>query len=702
MNSYLVGVDIGGTFTDCVVIDQQGAVTSVKAPSTPHNFAEGLMNAVSFAAEQLAISTDDLVRRTAILSHGTTVGTNAVIQKRGARVGLITTKGHNDVLHIMRGSRGFSGRDIKKVVHFPEGGKPDPIIPKRLIRGVAERVDCFGAVVVPLNEDEAANAVDRLVEEGVEAISICFLWSFLHPDHERRVREIISDKYPDIFVTCSSDLVPKWGEYERTTAVALNGYIGPLTSGYLNALSNNLTDRGYQHPLQITQCAGGTISVERAMKAPLLTLDSGPVAGVTGSVYLGRMMGLDNIITTDMGGTSFDVGIVFEGAPVNAFTSTVNQYEFFIPKVDIQAIGAGGGSIARADDLSRTLRVGPDSAGAVPGPVCYKRGGTQPTVTDAALVLGYFDPENFAGGRMTLDKPAAETAIRALGERLELDMMQTASGITKIAELQMADTIRKMTVGKGFDPRDFVLFAFGGAGPAHAGVFARELGVSKVIIPQRETASTWCAFGAASADVLHVHEQVKIMASPFDRAEINHMLSALKQQARQEMAEEGIDPTRQQLHFSLDMRHKGQIHEVEVALENDQFDAGFEDPLADQFYQRYEQLYGRGASFRGARLEIVTFRARSVAETPRPHLQRADDVTDVMPPEAKRDGREVWWDEHQDFMPAHVYDGLALRPGNTVLGPALIETPDTVVVVRPNQSVLVDAFGNFELTLNIA
>ena len=420
MQSYLVGVDIGGTFTDCVVIDQDGTVTSAKSPSTPDNFSQGMINAVNAAAQKLGLEGSELFRRTAMLSHGTTVGTNTVIQKNGARVGLITTKGHSDVIHIMRGSRGYSGLDIKKVIHFPEGGKPDPIIPKHLIRGVPERVDCFGNVVVELNEDEAVAAIDQLVSEGVAAISICFLWSFLNPDHERRVRDLVKARHPDLFVCCSSDLVPKWGEYERTTAVALNSYIGPVASGYLRRLSGRLDDLGYANPLQITQCAGGTISVDHAMEAPLLTLDSGPVAGVTGSVYLGQTMGIENIITTDMGGTSFDVGIVVDGKPVNSFVSTVNQYEYFIPKVDIQAIGAGGGSLARVDALTGTLRVGPDSAGAVPGPICYGRGGTIPTVTDAALVLGYFDPDNFADGQIKLDRKAAEDAITALGQQLTL------------------------------------------------------------------------------------------------------------------------------------------------------------------------------------------------------------------------------------------------------------------------------------------
>jgi len=699
MASYLVGVDIGGTFTDCVVIDASGTVTTAKSPSTPDDFARGMIDAIAAAARRIGIAPDALYPDIALLSHGTTVGTNAVVQKRGAKVGLITTKGHSDVIHIMRGSRGLQGRDVRLVVHFPESQKPDPLVPKRLIEGVSERVDCFGNVVVPLNEDEAEGAIRRLLAAGVEAIAICFLWSFLHPAHERRVRDMVRAAAPHLFVTCSADLVPKWGEYERTTATALNAYIGPIASGYLSNLDRQLAARGYRQPLQITQCGGGTISVEKAMAAPLLTLDSGPVSGVTGSLYLGRAMGYRDVITTDMGGTSFDVGLIAAGKPAFSFTSTVNQYEYFIPKVDIQAIGAGGGSLVRIDERTRTIRVGPESAGAVPGPVCYGRGGSVPTVTDADLVLGYIDPVGFAGGQMRLDQDKAEAAIAAIAARLGLGVLECAAGIAKIVEFQMADIIRKMTVGKGHDPRDFVLFAFGGAGPVHAGVFARELGVAKVVIPQRETASTWCAFGAASADVLHIHETVDIVASPFEAARVNRTLERLEREARAQMARDGIAPARQRLEFALDMRHKGQINEVEVILDGTRVGDAFEAPLKERFYQRYEQLYGSGASFRGARVEIVTYRVRASAETPRPRLVAAERLSAAVPDAAIRPPRAVYWEELRRRAPTPIFDGNILEPGNKIAGPCIVETPDTSVVVRPEQSLAVDAFGNFEIAL---
>ncbi len=702
MASYLCGIDIGGTFTDCVIVDNAGAVTTAKAPSTPHDFAEGVRDALKAAGAKLGLVLDALCAEIAMLSHGTTVGTNAIIQKRGAKVGLITTRGHNDVIHIMRGSRGLTGNDIRLVVHFPESRKPDPIVPKRLIEGVSERVDCFGKVIVELNEEEAEAAIRRLLKKDVEAIAICFLWSFLEPKHEARVKEMIGDIAPKMFVTTSHELVPKWGEYERTAAVALNAYIGPLTTGYLAGVADDVKSLGYHQPLQITQCAGGTISVERAMAAPLLTLDSGPVAGVTGSQYAGGLMGYDNIITTDMGGTSFDVGIIHDGKPAFSYTSLVHQYAYYLSKVDIQTIGAGGGSKAWIDETSGMLRVGPESAGADPGPACYGQGGAAATVTDADLVLGYLDADNFAGGTLKLDRAAAEAALRKIAEPLGLGLYEAAAGIVKIAEFQMADLIRKVTIQKGFDPRDFVLFAFGGAGPVHAGVFARELGVSKVIVPQRETASVWCAFGAAAADVLHVHERVNMMRSPFDVAKVNGLLSDLKNHAEAELAADDIAPERQHLRFSLDMRHKGQINEVEVEIGGAELAQADLTGLHDAFVVKYEQLYGQGASLPGAQLEIVTYRCRAAAETLKPRLARSETLSRSIAAEAGRPARAVYWSEPGETIETPVFDGERLVPGNSVSGPAIVETPDTTVAVHPGQTLSVDDFGNFELMLEAA
>lgn len=703
MNGLQVGVDIGGTFTDCVVITEQGELIAAKSPSTPPTFANGMLNSMGLVAEQMGLSFGEFCTRIRVLAHGTTVGTNALIQRRGAKVGLLTTKGHEDIIHIMRGSRGIDSRNLNQLVHFPESRKPVPIVPKRYIRGVSERVDCHGQVVVELNEEEVVRSVEALLALGVESFAVCLLWSFKHPKHELRIAEIIRKRAPQAFVSCSVELAPKWGEYERLTAAALNAYIGPVTSNYLKMLDAKLKSAGYLQPLQITSCGGGSISVERAIQAPLLTLDSGPVSGVTASQFLGQLIDCPNIITTDMGGTSFDVGIVHQGRPAYNFTANVAQYEYFIPKVDIQAIGSGGGSLARVDPLTRTLRVGPESAGADPGPACYGKGNATPTVTDADVVLGYIDPDNFLGGRIRLDREKSIEAVDRVARELGLSLHETAAGIAKIAEFKMADIIRKTTVEKGFDPRDFTLFAFGGAGPVHAGVFARELGVQKVLIPLNRIASTWCAFGAATADILHVHERVEIQSSPFDLAKVSRQIEQLARKACDQMEQDGVKPSTVQLKFSIDMRHRGQINEVEVELPKSvnkrlpRLTPKILSMLDGLFYERYEAIYGKGSSYGGARLEMVTFRVRARSTTQELRLKKASRRRSALSPAARNGARAVYWTDLRRAVKTPIFDGAALVAGNQVDGPAIVETTDTNIVVHPRQRLSVDSLGNFEL-----
>ncbi|MFM7256434.1 MAG: hydantoinase/oxoprolinase family protein, partial [Betaproteobacteria bacterium] len=446
------------------------------------------------------------------------------------------------------------------------------------------------------------------------------------------------------------ELAPKWGEYERITATALNAYIGPVTSNYLRQLDAQLRAAGYRKPLQITSCSGGSISVERAIQAPLLTLDSGPVSGVTASLFMGKLIQCDNIITTDMGGTSFDVGIIHRGKPAYSSIANVAQYEYFIPKVDIQAIGSGGGSLARVDPLTQTLRVGPESAGADPGPACYGKGNPTPTVTDADVVLGYIDPDNFLGGRIKLDRKKSEEAVARVAKQVGLSLYETAAGIAKIAEFKMADIIRKTTVEKGFDPRDFTVFAFGGAGPVHAAVFSRELGVQRVLIPLNRIASTWCAFGAATADLLHVHEQVDIQSSPFNLSRVNAVLAELMQHGREQMKKDGVPASKLSLSFSIDMRHRGQINEIEVELPplgtgKARLTAGVLASLHQAFYERYEAIYGKGSSFGDARLEMVTFRVRARSKTQTLLLKKQTRAHNALADPARTSVRNVYWSD---------------------------------------------------------
>jgi N-methylhydantoinase A len=696
---YIIGVDTGGTFTDCVVIDADGRITTAKASSTPDDFSEGVMESLRLVAAELGLTTGALLRDTERLGLGTTVGTNAMLQRRGARVGLITTKGHRDVIHIMRGARGVPGLNNVQVLHFPESGKPDPIVPKPFIAEVSERIDCKGQVVVELNEEEAEAAIRALVAKGVESIAICFLWSFRHAEHERRVKAMVERLAPGVFVCCSADLIPRWGEYERTVATVINAYLGPVMSGYLGRLETRAQHGGLRYPLEVMQCGGGVIPASEAARRAFLTLDSGPVAGVLASQHLGDVLGTKHIIATDMGGTSFDVGLVWDAEPVASYQSVVHQYEYFVPRIDIRSIGSGGGSIVWIDEVSGTMRVGPLSAGAVPGPACYGRGGTLPTVTDADLVLGYIDPAYFLGGRLGLDQERARRSLAPVAERLGLGLVETAAGAARVVEHQMADLIRKVTVQKGYDPRDFVVFAYGGAGPMHAGIYARELGAQSVVVPLGGVCSLWSALGAASADLLHIEEAVDIRPSPFDPVPVMARFRELEARGLAELRADGIDPARARLTRSADVRYRGQINEVEVPVAPGPLDDAALAQLVSDFHRRYETVYGQGAGFPEARVEIVTYRVRASAVSAKPRIVAAPEADRAPSRDAHAGTRPVYWSELGDFEPTPVLWGERLVPGNVVPGPAIIQVPDTTIVVHPFQTARVDPYGNVLIDL---
>ena len=701
MTDFICGIDTGGTFTDCVVIDAGGRIVTAKAPSTPRDFSQGVLDALDLVAGKLGLTTEALLRRTARLALGTTVGTNALLQRRGARVGLITTRGHRDVIHIMRGARGVPGLASEKVLHFPESNKPDPpIVPKTLIAEVSERVDCKGQVVVALNEEDAEAAILRLAGKGVEAIAICFLWSFKYPEHERRVKAMVERLAPGVFVCCSVDLVPRWGEYERTAATVINAYLGPVTAAYMDRVGRRVQGAGLATPVQVMQCGGGVVPAAQAARKAFLTLDSGPVAGVLASQYLGQILGQKHVIATDMGGTSFDVGLVYDGAPVASYQSVVNQYEYFVPRIDIRSIGSGGGSIIWLDETSGGLRVGPVSAGAEPGPVCYGRGGTQPTVTDAALALGYLDPDNFLGGRLPLSREAALASLEPLASRLGLGVVETASGACRVVEHQMADLIRKVTVQKGYDPRDFVVFAYGGAGPVHAGIYARELGAQSVVVPLGGVCSLWSALGAASADLLHIHEWVDIQANPFDPGRVNAVFAELEGQGLAQLREDAVERAAARIVKSVDMRYKGQINEVEVAVPDGALDAGSARPARRRFPPPLRRPVRAGRGLPGsAGGDRHLSGAHLIGEPEAAPAGGARARRGAVPrgpggPRGRCTGPRCG-----DFEVTPIYWGERLQAGNVVKGPAIIQVPDTTIVVHPGQAARVDPYGNVLIEL---
>lgn len=697
--SLICGIDIGGTFTDCVVIDPgDGSVSIHKTASTPPNFADGLFAALGLAASERRIPVAELTANIALLAHGTTVATNALVERRGARVGLLATAGHGDAPIIMRTVGRVAGLPVADVLRFSAAAKPDPLVPRRLIREVDERIDRDGNVIVELDEEGVELAVRDLVDAGIDCLAIAFLWSFKAPAHEQRAREIARDIAPDLFITCSSELMPVIGEYERTVAAIVNNHVGPETADYLDTVEKQIGGLG--GPFLIMQCNGGLTGLGHAKRAPVHLLQSGPVGGVVGSQFLGEAMGYRNIIATDMGGTTFDVGLVVDGELIRTSTTVVNQYEYFVPTVDVKSIGAGGGSIATYDEVTGSLRVGPESAGAYPGPVCYGRGGTRATVTDADLVLGVLDPTYFLGGQLELDVAGALEAVEAVGAPLGLDPYETAAGIVAIADHRMADLIRQRSIERGYDPRDFVVFTYGGAGPVHAAMYARELGARQVVVPLASAASVWSALGVGSSDVIHVYQRSQIIPVPGDPAELVQYRSELQAQALEDLEAEGFAGEDIQLDWSADMRHRSQLHVIEVPFPEGDVDGPAVEALLERFERLYERVFGSGTAFREAGVEVVMLRCTATGRVRKPVLT-TEPAEPHEPPAAARGGtRDVYWGELARHEPTAVFFGDELTRGSHVEGPAVIEMPVTTVVARPGDSASVDGYGSIVMNLD--
>ncbi|MGE0681825.1 MAG: hydantoinase/oxoprolinase family protein [Candidatus Binatia bacterium] len=692
---YFCGIDTGGTFTDCVVMDERGQITIAKSPSTPKDFAEGFFNALEVAAEKLDLTLAQLMQQTRLLLHGTTVGTNAIVQLKGVKTGLITTRGHGDALIIMRSVGRSAGLPIERLLHVSRHQKPTPIIPRALIQEVSERVDWQGEIFLPLNVDEVRTAIQNLLEQKVEAIAISFLWGFVNPTHELAVRQIVQEMAPSLFVTCAHELIAKPGEYERTAATAINCFIGPGSSGYIQRVQERAKQLGYQYPLLIMQASGGVATAHEAARKPLFTIGSGPVGGVIGSKFLADTLGHRNVIASDVGGTSFDVGIISDGAPLASVETTIHQYTFFMPQLDIQSIGSGGGSIIWIDELSGTMKVGPQSAGADPGPACYNRGGEEPTITDANVILGYVNPDNFLGGKYTLDKNSSLRAMQQVAERVHMDVVEAASGAVQIVEFHMADLMRQMTVQRGLDPRDFVVYAYGGGGPVHAVSYSRELGCKTIVIPLGSVASTWSALGIQSADVLHVYEKAELLIAPFEADRINTIFTELEDRGRVQLREDGIVDADIRFLRSVDMKFRLQIHRVEVPVPGRTLTQDDTNRLMQGFASKYESLYGKGSAFQDAGMEIGVFRVSAIGTITRPTLSRQTHEGG----DAAAGQRSVYWRELKRFVSTPIYSGAKLAARQNIEGPAIIEMPETTLVLHPGSAGQLDEYGNFIISI---
>jgi N-methylhydantoinase A len=698
-----LGIDIGGTFTDLVLMDEQGEVTTTKALTTPGQLEVGLFDAISLAAESKGLGTDELLSKIITFGHGTTQATNALIERDGALTGLITTRGFGDTLALQR-LKGFTADvPVDQLGWYSRRRHPQPIVPRHLVEEVVERVDHAGQVLVELDEAGVREAVKRLASQGVETFAVALLWSFRNPAHERRVREVIEEVCPQAYVSLSCEVAPVLGEYERTSTTALNSYLALKVVEYLRKVDTLLRKRGFDGNFFVLNSAGGVMPTHEAAEKPVLLVTSGPTGGVMGSLELANAIGFRNVITTDMGGTSFDVALIVDGRPVVSANHEAGGFHLNTPMIDIRAIGAGGGSIAQVDN--KLLRIGPESASARPGPVCYGRGGTRVTVTDADVVLGIIDPDNFLGGRMKLDHDAAARAIdEQIARPLGLSVERAAAGIRRIVDGHMADTLREVTIGRGYDPRDFVLFAYGGAGPVHCAGFGAELGVRKIVVPATSMAHS--AYGALASDIHQTAERSEPMrgggngrapwegmsaqaiAQIFDRLEHD----CLKSLARAGIAREDAEIVR-----SVDARYKRQVHDLMVPFADGPVDDATVRATVERFERAYEDAYGKGSGFSAAGVEFSTFRVKAIGRMRKPHLKAR--ASHGVPTPARRD---IFEPALEQWVEASIWQWLELPVGHRVSGPAVIEHPETAVYVGVNQVASLDAAGNLTIDPNEA
>lgn len=697
---YVVATDVGGTCTDAVLFAAGEPVRLGKALSTPPDFADGVLAAVGAAAEDIGLTTDELLARTTLFMHGSTVVDNTLLTRTGARTGLITTEGFEDTLTITRGAYGrWAGLTEDGIKHPVATDRAPPLVPGARTRGVPERVDYKGAVLRALDEDAVRQAIRSLVEDDeVEALAVSFLWSFYNAAHEQRVGELIREIAPDVYVTLSNEIAPVPGEYERASTTVINAYAGRIANDYITSLQALLQVRGYGGPLLVMQGYGGLLPAEDAAARAVGMLECGPAAGVIGSRHLGRLMEDEDIIACDMGGTTFKVGVIQGGAIDYAREPMVDRYHYVAPKIEVVSIGAGGGSIVALDPATGVPGVGPASAGARPGPVCYGLGGEEPTLTDVMLLVGYMDPGTFLGGTIALDAEAArrvftEKVARPLGMSVE----DAAIGIYRIAAAQIADLIHEITVERGLDPRDFVLHAFGGTCGLLCGVFGAELGVKRIVVPY--TAAVNAAFGLLSADVVHEYSVTKTRPAPSPAEEINEIYAPMVARAREQLAAEGFADDAIALDWSIDLRYGRQVHEVTTPVAGRRpMDDDAVGRLAADFEALYERKFGKGSAYRSAGIEMTMFRLSARGLVERPRIERAAlDGSD--PGAAQIDKRDIFVEAEGGFAPADIYDFERLAPGNVVAGPAVIHTPITTIVVQSGQSGRMDAYRNISIEL---
>jgi len=693
--SNLLNVDIGGTFTDAFVV-LDGVQATGKTLTTHADLSNGMLTAISEAAGKLGFGLEEAVTAAEVIKYSTTVGTNALIERTGPSVGLIATAGQEDTIHVARSRSWADGMPLEVQIDRTRAQRPPDLVPRALRVGVRERVDCFGNVIMPLQEEDVLAAVDNLVRLGVRAIAVCLTWSFMNPEHEQRVRDIISREYPDSTlgrcpILLSSEVAPKLDEYRRSITTILSAFLAPETEEHVIDLSDRLRSLGYRMPLLVARNTGGVASASRTTALHLL--GSGPVAGLSGAARVASDYGLDRVITADMGGTSFDVGLILDGKDRNyEFDPVIDRWRVHLPVLANYSIGAGGGSIAHINDGGE-LKVGPRSAGSMPGPACYQQGGTEPTVTDADIVLGYIDPDYFLGGSIGLSERHARRALqRRVADPLGIDVEEAAQRVRRLIDGVMGQEIYRQTALKGFDPRDFTMLAFGGAGPVHACEIAEYGDVTSVMtFPY---GSEFNAFGVATMPVLQTYERTR-MAELYDGDDyvddidvFNAVVRSLTDLAEHDMVEEGFPMESVSLRLELDMNYGGQHHTVRLEAPKMLLE-GPADIVAvcDSFNRVFAETYGEGSIHPQGGIIVQLFRLVATAN--------GGQLTDMpRPPQPtgrpmEKTPRPAWWRD-LGTVETPVYERGELPVGFETIGPALLEDVDTVVAVPPKWSYRLD------------
>jgi N-methylhydantoinase A len=673
-----IGVDTGGTFTDvCLFEEESGRVAVTKLSSTPDDPSRSILNGIANILKQESGQPSDIN----YFAHGTTVATNALLQHTGARTGLITTEGFRDLLEL--------GRQRRPDLYDLQVDKPVPLVTRDLRLEVDERITHECRIEYPLDPEAVRQASQKLKAEGIKSVAICFLYSYLNPSHEKLAQEILRNEMPEVPISTSHEVLPQFREFERLSAAVINAYLGPVIEEYIRKLEIQLKQLGIEGGAYITQSNGGVISLEKARHHSVRTVLSGPSAGVVGATYVGRLAGFTNLITFDMGGTSTDVSLVERGHVKVTGEMEIEGYPIRVPALEVNTVGAGGGSVAWIDRGGH-LKVGPQSMGAVPGPACYGLGNEEPTVTDANVMLRNLHPEFLLGGRMRINADAASRAIERTAERLGMNPMEVAQGIISLVTSNMARAIRVVSVRKGYDPRDFTLLAFGGAGPLHAARLARELSIPRVLVP--ETPGILCALGLLVTDIRSDYTLTRILEANQEAIpEMKTIFNKLESEARLWLEQEGVAEQDRLYRYSVEMRYRGQNYELKVPLESGELTGGDIAHLVQRFHLLHEQNYGYLASEEP--VQLVTFCIEALGTVPKVALKAyPKDRTDSR--HALKESRPVYLEETGESADCPVYQRDLLRHGNIVMGPAIVEQMDSTTLILPGQEASVDPYHN--------